>query len=181
MGQYLAIGIVRSFSVKKNELAGARITREELEGMIVNEQAYDFSLLDMAESDEYFTYRLKDGVLKEDLLPLLKQIYPMLYNSPTEYESVLGKLLDMSEQEIIQYADRKSNECFQRDSYSEQDYFYANNKRIAVNYGDLIMIALEGKIVMETYGGIFVFAKKCMVRSFPDLKLASCLRMYITG
>jgi hypothetical protein len=63
MGQYLAIGIVRSFSVKKNELASARITREEVETMIAYEQAYDFSLFDMAESDEYFTYRLKDGIL----------------------------------------------------------------------------------------------------------------------
>lgn len=180
MGQYHALGIERSFSVKKTELAGAHITREELEGMIVNAQAYDFSMFDLAVSDEYFTYRLKDEILKADLLPLLKLMYPMLYNNPAEYEPVLHNLADLSESEIFQYAKRKPNEYFRRDNYSERDYFYSNNKRISINYGDLIMIALEGKIVMETYGQIFAFAKKCMVRASPDLKLAKCMRVYIT-
>jgi hypothetical protein len=181
MGQYLAIGIMRSFSVNKSEIESARISRDELENLIVSEQGYDFSLLDVVETEAYFTYKLKDGVLKENLNPLLKQLYPMLYSNPVEYDSVLTKISDMSELELIKYADGKPEECFQRDSYSEIDSICVNNRYVDVSYGDLIMLCHEGKISMETYGKIFGFTKLCIVRAFPDLKLAPCLRVYITG
>lgn len=69
-------------------------------------------------------------MLKENLLQLLKEVYPMLYTNPAEYESVVNKVSDMSENEIVQYADEKPEECFQLDSYPGNDYMRHNNKRI---------------------------------------------------
>jgi len=182
MGQFLAIGLVTRFSVSKNDLTSANIDLTEFEHTLSEKLNYIVSYFERTESEEYFTYSLTNEQLETEMVPFLRTLYPMLYpDSPAMYTTVLSELSTKTAKEILKYAEDQPEESFQDDGYAMNDRISINKRRISIHYRNIIMLALEGKIVMEEYGKIFAFVKKCMTLALPDQKMASCLRMYITG
>lgn len=182
MGQYLAIGLVCKFTIEKDNLEKCKKNIAEFEQMQSESIGYDIALYNREETDEYFKYSIKDEILENNTIPFLKEVYPLLYSGYKSEDDFILKDLELKNaKEILELAEDKPDECFQMDNYAETDYIDAGFSSIRMYYNEIIMLALEGKISMECYGTIFSFAKKCVVKAFPDQPLAKCLRVYITG
>jgi hypothetical protein len=132
------------------------------------------------EKDGYYHFQLNEDIFHAELLPFLNAFYPLLYSKPAYYEGVLEKLANTPSSEWLKWAESKPEEAFQFDEYGTQDYLSVNHTDIPVSY-DAVILSMEGKIVMETFGRQFTFVKYAMMQTFQQFRLAGALRMYITG
>jgi len=182
MGQYLAVGIAKDISFKKEHLSSMELEIEPFLKLVNEQLYYDIGIYDLVEEDNYWVLNLKKEVLKEQLVPLLEKLYPVLYPK-SNLEGLIAELVTKSYDELIEFADRKCEVEFQCDNYSAQDYITIDKpfaKRLSLNYS-MISFAFEGKTFMETYGQMFRLFKYSIVNACKDLPLATALRMYITG
>ena len=180
MGQYLAIGIVTEIGVKKKEVDHAKLNVEQLQEKMKQQLHYVPEIYVVSERDDYHYFKLKDEILHTQLIPLLKRIYPVLYDTEAYYEDVIQKLQTLPPSEWLQWANKKPEEAFQFDEYGMWDYLHNNHSEICVYY-DSLLLSMEGKIVMEVFGRQFNFFKYAMRQTFSQFSLAGALRVYITG
>ncbi len=180
MGQYLAIGLATTVGVKKPEVAKAKLTIDHVQEQMRHKLHYVPDIYHLREDDEWYDFHLDDDIFHTQLLPLLKTLYPLLYPNAVYYDDILQKLATISPSEWLQLAKNKSEEAFQFDQYGESDYLEANHSNIHVHYESLLL-SMEGKMMMETYGRQFAFLKYTMMRTFQQFSLAGALRIYITG
>lgn len=184
MGQYLAIGIVTRSSASKKEMLKAQVSTERLVGEMSRLNGFEPGLYDFSETDAGIFFQLKKEVLEPGLVPFLEALYPLLYpGEPEMYEPVLKRLRETAPEQWLDFADRKSEEAFQFDEYGHGDYL-----RLERSFGQSIrvehqgvMLSMEGKIMMETYGRQFSFFQRCAVSALAAHPLAKALRVYITG
>jgi len=180
MGQFLAIGLVTKIGVKKVEIEKANLNIDQVQEHMRHDLHYVRDIYTASEEDGWYYFRLNEDIFHTKLLPFLKTLYPVLYSKPVYYENVLKTLATLSPSEWLQWAQRKSEEAFQFDEYGMWDYLSINHVTIRVYY-DCILLSMEGKIVMETFGRQFTFVKYAMMQTFQQFRLAGALRMYITG
>ena len=180
MGQFLAIGLVTKIGVNKSKTDKINLSLEQLQEQMQRDLHYVPDLYTASEEDGYYHFLLNEEIFHAELPPFLKTFYPLLYSKPAYYEYVLEKLADMSPSEWLQWAQGKPEEAFQFDEYGTRDYLSVGHTRIPVSY-DAVLLSMEGKIVMETFGRQFTFVKYAMMQTFRQFRLAGALRMYITG
>lgn len=180
MGQFLAIGIVSKIGVAKKQVNKAQISIEQLQEKMQQECYFLPELYEVSETEDFYYFQLKQVVLYEQLIPFLKKIYPLLYDNSAYYESVLSTLGTLPPSEWLSWAQTKPEEAFQFDEYGSCDYLRQGFSDIDVYY-DSLLLSMEGKISMETYGRQFRFFKYAMVQAFKSFTLAGALRVYITG
>ena len=180
MGQFLAIGLATEIGINKSEADKADLTLEQLQERMQHDLHYVPDIYSATEKDGYYHFFLKEEIFHAEFLPFLKTFYPLLYSKPAYYESILEKLADMPPSEWLQWAQGKPEEAFQFDEYGTRDYLSVNHTRICVSY-DAVLLSMEGKISMETFGRQFTFVKYAMMQTFQEFRLAGALRMYITG
>jgi hypothetical protein len=180
MGQFLAIGIVSKIGVKKTQVNKAQLSIEQLQEKMQQELSFLPELYEVNEEEEFYSFQLKEAVLSEQLVPFLKTIYPLLYDKSAYYESVLKELETLPPSEWLSWAETKPEEAFQLDEYGSGDYLRQGFSDIDVYY-DCLLLSMEGKISMETYGRQFRFFKYAMAQAFKAFTLAGALRVYITG
>jgi len=119
-------------------------------------------------------------ILHSQLLPLLKEVYPYLYDNSVYYDDVIKKLTALTPSEWLNWANKKTAPAFQFSKYGACDYIEANFTNIDIHY-DCILLSLEGKILMETYGQQFNFFKYTMIQTFRQWRIAGALRVSISG
>jgi len=184
MGQYLATGLVTRMSWSKKEMAKGKLSDEEIWGKLENEGHYKKSLSDESETEEYVVYTLKNSIFEKELIPFLKQFLYQISEDSIDVSKLLESLENTPADKWLDIAVKKSFYCFQEDNYAEPEYLYFGTKdfrpRLSVNC-DSIMLAAEGKIIMESYGRQFAFYKYCISKTFAEFYLASAIRIYITG
>lgn len=180
MGQFLAIGLVTKIKVEKAKVQQAQMSVGELQEKIQQKYGFNADLYELIENEEVYEFELKKEILFEQLLPFLKTIYPLLYDESIYYDSILEKLGSMSSSQWMEFVRRESEEAFQFDKYGECDCLTEKFIDIKIYYESLIL-SMEGKILMETYGQLFQFFKLTMMQTFKEFSLASALRVYITG
>lgn len=186
MGQYLAIGITTSLSISKEEATKAKISLEEALQKMQQTLNFSAEIYDFSEEKTFWLWSLKKEIWESELLNFLKTIYPQLYNNKayTDYEEVLQTLSEKDAPKWLELAEDKSFSSFQIDDYGENDrlYFYEKpfQPKISVN-SKSVMLAMEGKIMMEVYGGFFKFFMLCVQKAFPNFQMSKAIRVYITG
>jgi hypothetical protein len=180
MGQYLAIGITTKLGVKKKQVDKAQLTLEQLQEKMQQELYFVPELYEVSEVDNVYYFQLKEAVLSEQLIPFLKTLYPLLYDKPVYYEDILKTLETMPPSEWLEWAESKPEEAFQLDENGACDYLRHGFTDIDV-YADCLLLSMEGKISMETYGRQFRFFQYVMLQAFKPFALAGALRVYITG
>ncbi len=107
-------------------------------------------------------------------------IYPLLYENVAYYDYVVEKLRIMPASEWLDWAETKPAESFQFDEDASNDYIREGFYGINIYY-DCLMLSMEGKISMETYGRQFKFFKHTMLQTFKEFSLAGALQVYITN
>ena len=184
MSQYLAIGLSTSFNFSKKEMENHKILKEEVIENMQKKHQFDPSIYDEIEEESFYCFKLKPEILEEQLIPFLKELYPLLYPKDSSYyKETLENLEDMPPGQYLKFAEGKPYESYQKDPYGESDYMYFDKPLqpyITINYSSL-MFSMEGKIVMETYGRQFNFFNHCLITSFPEFSLAKAMRVYLTG
>ncbi len=180
MGQFLAIGLATEIGIKKSEADKADLTLEQVQERMQHDLHYVPDIYTATEENGYYHFLLNEEVLHAELLLFLETFYPLLYSTPAYYEDALKKLAGMPPAKWLQWAQGKPEEVFQFDEYGVRDYLTVNHTDICVSY-DAVLLSMEGKISMETYGRQFTFMKYAMMQTFRKFRLAGALRMYITG
>jgi len=180
MGQFLAIGLATQLRIKKSEVDKAQLNRKQLQEQMKQEIYYDSEIYVASEHDDYYYFTLNDVLFQSQLLSLLHSLYPLLYTNVAEYEHILHKLHAMPPSEWVLWAKGKPEEAFQFDRYGMCDYLKADHVVMSINYESLLL-SMEGKVMMETFGRQFNFLKYTMMQTFQQFSLAGALRIYITG
>jgi len=183
VGQFLAIGIVTRFFVKKSEADQAKLEISDLQDIMKQKFYYPPEIYHNDSDEEYHYFYLKEEVFSSQLIGFLEKIYPKIYNDPdftNNYDKLLVKLKESSSTMWMELAESKSQFAFQYDDNGMWDIFRVNGSKIRINY-DIILLSMEGKILMEEYGRQFNFFKYTIMQAYKNFSLAGALRIYITG
>ena len=161
MGQFLAVGLVTKMTVEKSEAEKADMDLDLVKERLNKDLYFDTAIYDVSEGEGYYRFLLNEQVFQTQLIPLLKDLYPLLYPNSGSYFGVIEKLATMPPAEWLTWADDLPEEAFQVDKYGEWDYIENGHKSARV-YFRALMLSAEGKIMMETYGRHFSFWKYTM-------------------
>jgi hypothetical protein len=171
-------------SAKKSEIKKAGLDVITLQEKMKKEVLYVPELYEVsepAEGEEYYTFTLKEEIFRVQLLPFLREIYPVMYRTPQFGQNLVDDLNGKTVTEWLEIAENKSDCEFQMDIYAMSDCIGDYPNRIYVNYNKTIILDLAGKIFMESSGGLFHFFKDVIVKNFSEFSLAGAIRVYITG
>jgi len=179
MGQYLGIGIMTRLTIEKANIKKAKVSKNDLFEAMKNKFHLDVEIYNLTEDDEYMVLHLKDEVFQNQLVPMLEKLYPILYTEP-EWQDALEKIKSTEPEKFMKLAENKSEEYFQLDRYGTYEYLSFKNSEVKISSVS-ILLSLEGKIIMETYGRQFNFFKYCIKQTLNEFSLANAIRVYITG
>lgn len=184
MGQYLAIGIATNISIQKDRKS-ENLTLEDITEKMTSEWNFGASMYDFVENEKSWNLKLKETLFDEEFLSFLKAFYAQIYiNRSSDDEDVIKQLSNSPAAEWLAIASNKSFEAFQKDDYCESDYLYFNDKpfrpSITINF-QTIMLAMAGKIMIESSGGLFQFFEKMIQQNFSNFKVSKAIKVYITG
>lgn len=184
MGQFLSTGLVTRMSVSKQEMQKGKINIEEVRERLQTNFHYNLSIFDEKEEDEYITWTISNKLMEEELIFFLKEFLYRITDDSGNADDVINKLEEKGVKNWLEIAEEKELYDFQIDKYGESEYLYFSNKdfrpSVRIDFTN-IMLSAEGKIMMETYGRQFNFYKYCMIQTYKEFKIASALRIYITG
>ena len=131
------------------------------------------------ERDEFYIFSLKDNVIEDDLKGFLEEIYPHLYHEEEDYINVLAKLETLKADEIIEYCKTKPL-ALQYDKYCSSDYLYGIfGRSVELSY-EAMTISTEGKVLAESFGKHSNFFKNTIIKAYPEYKITSAFKVYIT-
>ena len=180
----MSTGLIIKFTVEKRNLDFFDNGLDDIKKELKSKYYYDFDLYEQSEVDDFYVFELKSKVMEENLVPLLKEIYPKLYTDKESYvncEYVLQDLLNSNKEEIMDLAKNGYKIPFQYDKYANPDYVYGKfGKEVVVRYA-MISLYADGKIMLETYPAQFNFFKFCMVKAYPKNPIVASLKVYISG
>lgn len=183
MGQYLAIGLITECGCSKKKLDQQNVTQDELIGAMKNKLHFDPTIYNLSEANDNYLFTLKPDVLEQQLIPFLEKLYPLLYSDSTDYQHTLDELKKTPSEEWLNLAEEQQNEAFQIDEYGENEYIYFDKpfKPSAGIFSTSVMLACEGKIMMEESGSLFNFFRYCLQQTFINFPISNAIRIYITG
>ena len=185
MGQFLAIGLRIKATIYKDEmekhLNGKTI--DDVLGQI--EAKFGLSdIYDRNEKDDCYVYSLKKDILDKEYVPFIERFYALRYSEGNKHDSgvaieELKKLADTSARLAV-LEDRSFQTYQEGDGV---DYFDTNEYGTSYiriyNYNAILSI--DGKIIMECYGELFDFFRRCIVAQMPEFELSKALTVWIDG
>lgn len=183
MGQFLMIALKLELGVKKDYIR-KHVKEDRSEEYILNQMEKKLNLenYNRKEYDEYYGYELSKEILDSELMTFLKRFYDFRYAGGYNYKSdvVISKLEPLSTDERLELLEERSYQCYQEDR--KYDVFYLDNDSWSeIPYISKEMIlSMDGKIIMECYGEILDFFKRCIISNFKDLKISSAIDVYIS-
>lgn len=183
MGQSICLSLITSLCVAKPKKP---LDLEKLTSAFKEKLPLDLALFDFSETKEGYFWDIKATELEEGLLPLLESFYPQYYTHPDYiegYQRTLNRLLEeKSANYYLDVAKCKYQECFQYDDsvYNYLPYRHDYNSSLEFRF-DAIILALAGKVYLETGGGLLQFLNESVQLRFKEFPLAKCLNLYISG
>lgn len=180
MGQNMAIGLVTEIQVAKKDTQRLQYDILKLQEKMTEAFYFNADLYDVIETDESFIFNIKGSILQEQLALFLQKIYPMLYRDSLYFEGIVEKLQTLSPEEILEWAKEKPEEAFQYSEDNSRDYLYGNFGNSIKIYYSSILLSLEGKVMMETYGRQFNFFKNMIIQSNQEFTIAHAMRVFLT-
>jgi hypothetical protein len=183
MGQFLATGLALKFSIPKKEMAQTELNLDTLIQEMEKHLHFHSALYTPQEEGEYFVFRLKEDILHQELIPFLQKFYPLIYHQDnyTDFNSVLERLKLTPPDNWLALAKEKKYETFQLDPDGDLAYLDRPFGRIVSIRYESILLCMEGKIMMETYGRQFTFFQYCITKAFSEFALSGAVLIYITG
>ena len=185
MGQYLAIGLKIKTAIGKKEVS-KHLDEMQLED-IFKEIEKDYHLEDIyvrQETEDYYVYSLDEKLLDKELIPFLEKFYHLRYEDGDDYDAPdvieeLKKIPDTSSR--IAILGEKRFQTYQiGDDYDYHRVGGSWNYKVPI-YNTNAILSLDGKILMECYGGVFNFFRKCIIAQMSDFKLSKALSIWIDG
>ena len=129
--------------------------------------------------------KLRRNFLKTELIDFLGDFYAarMSFNGKSgECDSLISTLKEAhTAEEIMSLAEEKRWEHFQKDSYWESICIQNELWHRAYLEMEGIDLSLDGKILMECYGGLSKFFTSLVQEKFNKYSLSKALRVTITG
>lgn len=185
MGQFLAIGLQLELAVKKTDVTKC-LNDNTLEDVFkqIEEKCNLKNVFDREESDNYYVYHVKKEVLDKELIPFLEKFYSIRYSADYDSDSKEAlnalKALDNTADRLNLLHDR----CFQTYQDGENFGYCQIGKwpcdKIRFSCNNAIL-SLDGKIIMECYGSVFDFFRRCIIAQLAEFKLAQALTVWIDG
>ena len=188
MGQYVCVGIQNKVMVPKKGL-------DEFKEEYSHEALLDFfekkygitDVYDRKETETEYLYQLKDDVVEKELLPFLKDFYPLRYHEKERYELALEKVAackdvnELKESLASSYTDydnafqiiEDSSLCFLSNSSFDRRFFTVSFQNVS--------LSIDGKILMEYYASFFAFIRRCLRQLLKKYRLADSIRIWIDG
>lgn len=77
-----------------------------------------YDVLEPAKGKRYYKFTLKEAVLRVQLLPFLREIYPLMYRTPQFGHKLVDSLSGKTVMEWLEIAEKKSDYAFQMDLYA---------------------------------------------------------------
>lgn len=185
MGQFLAIGMRLRTYIRKEEVNPLfKKLPEEKVFQLIESNYHLAGIYERKEEDDYYVYHLKKELLDKELVPFIEKFYSLRYEGDHKMDSpavlsTLKELPDTSSRLAILH-DRR----FQTYQEGEDvDYFYP--KEVWTDgikcVSDNAILSLDGKIIMECYGDLFEFFRRCIVAQLSDFRLCESLTVWIEG
>lgn len=189
MGQYLAVGINHQYTVSQGDADKTGRSLDEcieiFKKKCAPDDMYDMQMKEGYKDEPYALFTLKSEVVKDELVPLLRDFYDLYYGGIDETQEKLFERLNnvSTYQQMLDIAKEKCYEWFQNDEYGESGHIGVNSPlKRSLRYGhDAIILCLEGKIFMEESGGIFGMLSDLLAEKFSKYKLSKAFDVYITG
>lgn len=185
MGQFLAIGLRLELAARKQDVA-KHLEETPLEEVLkqIEEKYHLNDIYVRDDTDDYYVFKVKEELLDNELIPFLEKFYSLRYpaDSDTDASDALQTLKDIDNtRDRMKLLSHKSFQTYQEGE--EFDYcriggFWSNEVRVCSNNA---ILSLDGKILMECYGGVFDFFRRCIVAQMSDFKLAEALTVWIDG
>ena len=188
MGQYLTIGLVTGIAISKGRAkAEAKATPEEVRDVL--QKTYnqnDIYLLGEDEDAVWLT--LRPEVAEAEMPDFLTDFYHLHYSNESRSQEYVKKALDMvrSKSTLTEWLDLAKNGhlyYFKEDSYvwvttpfSRGVWDYRLTTRATQ-----IMLSMDGKILMECYGGLFDVFTRLFRERLSKYRLAGGLLVAISG
>jgi hypothetical protein len=184
MGQYLTVAMATKITTDKSTALHYKLKPKD----IVKRLGDEIAAFEFKDTDDMWAWTLKSSVVEAELVAFLEEIYAHLYEEgESDYEDVLARLRELPSKKwlnMVEGDDKEGYEAFQSNSYGETYILslpkISDSAEIRLNE-ESIMLALEGKISMESYGQLFSFFQTAIQHQFQDFKLGSTLRIFITG
>lgn len=188
MGQYVCVGIQNKVRVPKSGLDEFKdeYSHEELLGYF--EMTHRITdVFERKETEEAYVYQLKDELIETELLPFLRDFYPLRYQEEKYYKGALRaveKCKDLSElKKMMETTYDDFDDAFQiiegsclsfltSDSFDRRCFSYSFQN---------VSLSMDGKILMECYGSFMGFVRRSLCEIFKKYKLTDAIRVWIDG
>lgn len=184
MGRFLMIGLKLGVAIRKDYIR-KHISSMHTEDYILNQMIAKLRLesFKKVEYNDYYDFELDKELLDKELITFLKRFYSIRYIGKSKFESdaVISKLESLSTiDERLKLLEDKSYQSYQEDT--RYGYFYIDDCGFfeIPYYVSEMVLSMDGKIIMECYGGVLDFFRRCIVSQLADLKLSSAIDVYIS-
>ncbi|HJD57016.1 MULTISPECIES: hypothetical protein [Rickettsieae] len=184
MGTYLTVGIVQNIAVDKRRIKYPDITVEHITRRLNDELNLDY--YNYSEDNDGYYWEIKPQTLEGNLVDFLDAQFQMYTSKKhSNMQEVIEKLTKTKNgEEIIKLA---ADEHFVNFQLVEQIIEYVEvirdngfSEHICLCYS-LISYFMDGKIIMEGYGGMFRYFEHNIRLQREKYPLADCIKVMITS
>ncbi|MBR1502343.1 MAG: hypothetical protein IJ618_00475 [Prevotella sp.] len=141
-------------------------------------------IYNLEEDDYYISLKLKPEIAEPEMIDFLHDFYEMRYSEETrkEYTNMEDIKQRTTLDEWLEYASKKSNYAFQLDEFIHISTPYPGGWTDSLDTSaEQIILSLDGKIIMECYGELFLFFTNLIKDKLSKYKLADSLKVAISG
>jgi hypothetical protein len=184
MGLYLTIGILTKIKISKERAKRqASATPEDVKKTLL-EHYNKKGIYNLEEDDYYISLKLKPEIAEPEMIDFLNDFYELRYSE--EKRKVYTKMEEIEQRttldEWLEYASEKDCSAFQLDEFIHIDTPYPGGWTGFVDTSaEQIILSLDGKIIMECYGELFLFFTNLIKDKLSKYKLADSLKVAISG
>lgn len=137
------------------------------------------------ETEDAYVYQLKDKLIETELIPFLRDFYPLRYQEKKYYEGALRSveacqnLSELKERMETTYDD--FDDAFQIIEDSSLSFLTSDtfdNRCFSYSFQN-VSLSSDGKILMECYGSFLGFVRRSLCEVFKKYKLIGAIRVWI--
>ena len=182
MGQYLVIGIATRLCISKEKARSRASATPEQIAEAMQKYFNQGGIYRLEEDENYISLKLDPAIAEEEMIGFLEDFYSLRYAGdriPADMDEIRKR---NSLDEWIELAEQKHHEAFQMDKYGwVYTPFPGGWPGYLTTSADLILLSINGKIIMETYGTLFDFLTNLIRERLSRYRLADSLQICISG
>lgn len=182
MGQYLSVGIVTRIIVSRERVVQRFKSVDDFK-VAFDKEFNANGIYNLRETDSDFFLELKPEIAEMEWVEFIRAFYELCYAGAKDHSDVLEALSKESTLEAwLAIAEDKKFYDYQADDYMESyplespDHY----RSLYVNM-EQVILAIDGKIIMESYRGMFNFFARSIRKCLSDYRLSDSLFVSITG